>query len=63
MSSWLLTLAVAVLFGALYAVMAIVFADVGVANLIFVTILAAGVGAIVGAVFVGGRSRKRRPRV
>jgi ABC-type uncharacterized transport system permease subunit len=63
MPNWVLTLAVAVLFGGLYAVMAIAFADVSIANVIFVTILAAGVGAMVGAVVVGSRSRRRRPRV
>ena len=60
---WVLTLAIAVLFAAVYVVMAIAFADVGAANIVFGTILAAGVGAMVGAVFVGGRSRKRQPRV
>jgi putative Mn2+ efflux pump MntP len=63
MPRWVLTLAIAVAFAALYAGMAIAFADVSVANVVFGTILAAGVGAMVGAVFVAGRSRRRQPRV
>lgn len=59
----MLAVAAAVGFAALYVVMAIAFADVGVGNLVFGAILAAGVGAMVGAVFVGGRSRRRQPRV
>jgi len=63
MPRWALVALGAVVFGALYAVMAVVFGDVGTANVVFGTILAAGVGALVTTVFVAGRSRRRQPRV
>jgi hypothetical protein len=63
MPNWVLIVAGGILFALLYAVMAAVFADVGVANIIVVSILAAGVGAIVTAVFVASRTRGRRPRL
>jgi hypothetical protein len=63
MPRWVLTVAIALVFAGVYAGMAIAFADLGVANVVFGTILAAGVGAMVGAVVVGSRSRRRQPRV
>jgi hypothetical protein len=59
----MITVAGAVFAALLYAGMAIVFGEVSVGTIIVGSILFAGVGAMVTAVFVAGRSRRRQPRV
>jgi hypothetical protein len=63
MPRWAITVAGAVAAGLLYGLMSSLVAGLAIGTVLVGSILFAGVGAMVTAVFVAARSRRRQPRV